>query len=93
MTDRAPFQPLPFCDFVKSPLLRNELDTCKGSAGAGSAQLAAAAASKPQHRDICSEHNCSYLQAGIETSCPLFSRQSKMRSGNLKCVKMKACYS
>lgn len=41
----------------------------QGSAGAVSVRMAAAAWSKPQHWDICNEHNRSYLQARIKTSC------------------------
>lgn len=63
-----------------SPLLRNELDTCKGSRE-GSTQLL-----QPQHH-TCNEHSCSYLQARMKTSHPLFSRQYKMGLVNLKCGK------
>lgn len=66
-----------------SPLLRNELDTCKGS-GEGSTQLL-----QQQHQHTCNEHSCSCLQARMTTSRPLLSRQWKVGLANLKCGKNK----
>lgn len=57
------------------PLLRSELDACRGS-GEGSTQRCSHSSSTTGN-----EHSCSYLQARMQTSHPLISRQYKMGVG------------